>query len=120
MDVSKRDRRMWLRRELFVLSPAWFAAIMVFQQVFDLLTTLYLTSLPGGQEANPILAPLWEVPGGMWWLVAIKFFACLLIVTGVPWLHKHHPDLMLAPKVACCFYWLLVAWNGYLVVCTLL
>lgn len=115
MAVSKGNRRVWLRHKLFVLSTPWFVAIMVFQQIFDLLSTLYLTSLPGGVEANPILAPLWHVPGGILWLVAIKLAACLLIATGVPYVAKHYPEYMLGPKILCFLYWLVVIWNSLLV-----
>lgn len=120
MGISKSNRWMWLRHELFVLSTAWFVAILVFQQLFDLATTLHLTSLPGGQEANPILAPMWNAPGGVWWLVSAKFWACALAILGVPYLAKEAPQQMWAPKFICLMYWLLVFWNGFLVVSTTL
>ena len=104
-----------MRNKLFVLSTPWFVAILVAQQVFDLLTTLYLTSLPGGQEANPILAPLWNAPGGILWLVLIKLAICVLIALGVPYVAKHYPEYMLGPKLVCCMYWLVVLWNSFLV-----
>lgn len=121
MGVPKRDRWMWLRRKLFVLSPAWFAAILVFQQLFDLVTTLYLTSLPGGQEANPLLAAMWDAPGGpILWMSLVKFWACVFAVLGVPYLAREAPGRMWAPKIICLMYWLLAGWNGFLVASTML
>ncbi len=119
MAVSKIEWRMWLRHKLFVLSPMWFAAILVFQQLFDLVSTIYLTSLAGGVEANPILAPLWDAPGGVWWLVSAKLWMCLLIILGVPYLIRESPEIMWLPKLICLMYWPLIFWNAYLVVSTM-
>lgn len=119
MGISKSNRWMWLRHKLFVLSPVWFAAILIFQQLFDLATTLYLTSLPGGQETNPFLSPMWNAPGGVWWLVSAKFWACVIFALGVPYLAREAPSMMWAPKVICLMYWPLILWNGYLVVATM-
>ena len=120
MGFSTGNRWMWLRRELFVLSPVLFAVIMIFQQIFDLCSTLYLTSLPGGEEVNPILAPLWNAPGGTAWLISAKFWMCVVIGLGVPHLAKNRPDMMWAPKLVCFLYWLVVAWNFLLVASTML
>lgn len=103
-----------MRRKFLFLT-----SVLVFQQIFDLFSTLYLTSLPGGMELNPILRPLWDIEHGMLWLVAIKLFMCLLLILGVPYLAKEHPYMMWAPRVICAAYWLLVCWNGYLVCATL-
>ena len=119
MGISKIERWMWLRHKLFVLSPVWFITILVFQQLFDLVSTIYLTSLPGVVEANPILAPLWDAPGGVWWLVSAKLSMCLLIILGVPYLVREYPQAMIAPKIICLMYWPLMFWNGYLVVSTM-
>lgn len=119
MGISESKGRLRLRNELFVLSTGWFVAILILQQIFDLATTLYITSYPGGYEANPILAPLWNAPGGILWLAILKAAICALIATGVPHLAKHYPEYMLGPKIVCFVYWLVVLWNGFLVVSTL-
>lgn len=119
MDIPKRDRWMWLWHELFVLSPRCFAGILVFQQLFDLATTLYLTSLPGGIESNPVLAPIWNAPGGIYWLISVKLWACILFGLGVTYIAEHAPEKMWAPKLICLMYWLVVCWNASLVVSTM-
>lgn len=120
MDISNGNRWMWLRHELFVLSPVAFAAILVFQQIFDVSSTIYLTSLPAFQEANPILAPLWNAPGGVAWLISAKFWMCVLLGLGTPYVVKKEPRMIWSLKTVCLFYWLVVFWNGYLVVSTML
>ena len=119
MAVSKIEWRMWLRHKLFVLNPMWFAAILVFQQLFDLTSTIYLTSLPGGVESNPILAPLWDAPGGVWWLVSAKLWMCLVLILGVPYLAREYPEIIWLPKLICLMYLPLMFWNGYLLVSTM-
>ncbi len=119
MVISKIQRWVRLRHKLFVLSPVWFTTILVFQQLFDLVSTIYITSFPGGAEANPLLAPLWDAPGGVWWLVSAKLWMCLVIVLGVPYLMREYPKAMWAPKLICIMYWPLMFWNGYLVVSTM-
>jgi len=120
MDLSKCNGWVWMRHKLFVLSVPCFISILVFQQLFDLATTLYLTSLPNGSEANPILAPVLAAPTGWLWLIALKLLFCLLIILMVPKVAKDHPHCMWGFKLVCFMYWLLVAWNGYLVVSTML
>ncbi len=120
MDLSKVNRRMWMRRKLFVLSPAIFTTILVLQQIFDLSSTLYLTSFPNGEEINPILAPLWSAPGGVAWLISAKLWMCVLIGLGVPHVIKEAPQMIWSLKILCFFYWLIVMWNGYLVASTML
>lgn len=105
----------WLRHELFVLSPVVFAAILILQQIFDASSTIYLTSFPVFQEANPILAPMWNAPGGVTWLISVKFWMCILIGLGVPYVAKEEPRMMWSLKFMCLFYWLVVFWNGYLI-----
>lgn len=113
------QKKAWFRHELFVLSPAIFATVLIFQQVFDLSSTLYLTSFPNGEEANPILAPIWNAPGGVLWLISAKFWMCVSIGLGIPLVAKEAPHMMWAPKILCFAYWMIVTWNGYLVLQTI-
>ena len=120
MDIPNVNGRMRLRHKLFVLSPVWFAAVLIFQQTFDLCSTLYITSFPHGEEVNPILSPLWAAPGGVAWLISAKFWMCILLGLGVPHVVREAPHMVWALKLLCLFYWLVVFWNGYLVASTML
>jgi len=110
---------MRLIQPLFNLSPVWFAVILVFQQLFDLVSTLYLTSTPHIIEINPLLTAMWEVSGGLWWLISAKFWLCIILILGITHWHEDK-NVILGAKFTFVIYLFVMLWNSALVVSTML
>lgn len=111
---------MKLTQSLFIVNPIWFAVILIFQQLFDLGSTIYLTSTLNGIEANPLLAPMWDVTGGVWWLVSLKLWMCFALTTSFLAWYKTHPEVVVFAKATFVIYLLVMLWNGALVVSTMI
>lgn len=109
MDVPKINRRMWLWRELFVLSPFWLTTSLIILQLLDCVTTLFVTLTIGHNrmESNPIIRFVLDHPNGAEWFAAIKVTACVLMAVIVPW------SLRISPGYA--WVWRAVA-IGYLAI----
>ena len=103
-----------------VSNPRKLAAVLIFEQLFDLGATIYLTSLPGGKEINPLLIAMWNAPGGLWWLVFLKLSACVMFGLGVPYILKNRPSAVWAPTLIAVAYGALTLWSGYLICATML
>lgn len=86
MGISKLNWWMWLRRELFVLTPFWMATLNVVLQVIDWATTLFLVQrFDASAEMNPFLRFLLENPNGFWWFTGVKLLGCTLLAFVIPW-----------------------------------
>lgn len=85
MDVPESNRRLRLRKQLFVLSPRVLTWILVIEQLLDWWTTSFLVSRHGTElEANPLMRFLLEQPQGFLLFLALKLFACLVIILVIP------------------------------------
>ena len=77
MGLSTVNRRMWLRRELFVLTPKQLVWVHWVLQFLDWLTTFILVSCTNpSAEGNPILRLVMESAGGLWWFTLMKLLGC--------------------------------------------
>jgi len=97
------------------LSPKQFVAVLVFQQLFDLVSTLYIIHFLGGQEANPLLAPVVDSPNGFMWLAVIKITAAGFLAVVASWAIRRKSPVLWTFKVLCAAYWMLILWHGYLI-----
>ncbi len=70
MTEAKLTRGQW--RAFCALS-----GIILFQQIFDVATTMYLLQFPGFYESNPVVAPI--INAGAGWLILIKIALVALI-----------------------------------------
>jgi len=86
MEVSKLNWWMWLRRELFVLTPFWMVSLHLILQLLDWATTLYIVQRVNvAVEFNPIIRFILEDPNGFWWFTSVKLFACIVVAIVIPW-----------------------------------
>jgi hypothetical protein len=96
------------------LSTKQFVGVLVFQQLFDLVSTLYIVNVLGGEEANPILAPVLAAPYGWAWLALLKVTAATVLAILVPAAVKRKSPVLWTFKILCAAYWMLVLWHCYI------
>ena len=90
MDIPTSNRWVWLRHELFVLTPFQLASLHVVLQMLDMLTTLYLVDKLGlDVEFNPVMR--WLMAGGYPSFIAAKIAGACMLATVIPFSLRRSP-----------------------------
>ena len=113
MGVSKRDRWMWLRRKLFVLSPRQLVWTHVILQMLDWLTTTWVVHHAGLEaEGNPVVRYILSHPEyGFHLLFLVKAVMCITIAYCLPKHVKEHPAHAWAWRLLAIIYFAVVLSN---------